>query len=154
MTAPVPPVSPEPPRSWFADPRLSLDALTPGQRYTAVLTVVLVIGLLAFGVPRGSRSPVAAPVVQPQSPGGAAVRAGLVRPAVPSTTTTAATPPDLGATTLDATDTVPTTDTTVATVAPAVDEPSTSTSTSSTTTTEPTTTTTAPRSITIPVPVP
>lgn len=40
-------------RSWWENPRLSLDFLTPGQRYTAVLTIALGVLLLAFGLPSG-----------------------------------------------------------------------------------------------------
>lgn len=40
-------------QSWLENPRLSLDFLTPGQRYTAVLTIGLGILLLAFGLPSG-----------------------------------------------------------------------------------------------------
>lgn len=40
-------------RSWLENPHLSLDFLTAGQRYTAVLTIVLGVLLLAFGLPSG-----------------------------------------------------------------------------------------------------
>jgi len=38
-------------RSWWEDPRLHLDQLTPGQRYTAVLVAILTVLLLMFGLP-------------------------------------------------------------------------------------------------------
>lgn len=41
------------PRSWWDDPRLSLDALSPGQRYTAFITLALAVALMAFGIERG-----------------------------------------------------------------------------------------------------
>jgi hypothetical protein len=38
-------------RRWLDDPKLELDALSPGQRYTLFITLALAVCLLAFGLP-------------------------------------------------------------------------------------------------------
>src|SRR5438067_13274535 len=43
-------------RNWLEDPRISLEGLTPGQRYTAVIVVVLAILMVKVGLPRTSSS--------------------------------------------------------------------------------------------------
>lgn len=42
--------------SWWEDPHLSLDRLTPGQRYTLLLVVLLAVLLLRFGLPQAGSS--------------------------------------------------------------------------------------------------
>lgn len=37
--------------SWFEDPHFSLDGLTPGQRYTAFIVIVLALLMLRIGLP-------------------------------------------------------------------------------------------------------
>jgi hypothetical protein len=54
--------------SWFEDPHFSLEGLTPGQRYTALIVIVLAVLMLRIGLPAKSPS------------------AGTPRPAVPATT--------------------------------------------------------------------
>jgi len=52
---PVPPTTQTPPEtSWWEDPHFSLQRLTPGQRYTLILGVILVVLLLKFGLPHVS----------------------------------------------------------------------------------------------------
>lgn len=42
----------EDPPSWLEDPHLSLDRLTPGQRYTLVLVAIVIILMFKIGLPR------------------------------------------------------------------------------------------------------
>lgn len=49
---------PEPPPTFWEDPRFSIYSLTPGQRYTSVLAVAFALALLAFGVPHHGRNSV------------------------------------------------------------------------------------------------
>jgi hypothetical protein len=63
---------------WFADPRFSLESLSPGQRYTLVIAGALAVCLLAFGLPPKGESPF--------SSIGAAVAPGSAAAAAPGTT--------------------------------------------------------------------
>ena len=54
-TSSPPRYRPAPP-SWFEDPHFSLESLTPGQRYTALLVLVLTVLMVTIGVPRGTSS--------------------------------------------------------------------------------------------------
>ena len=42
--------------SWFEDPHFSLEGLTPGQRYTALIVIVLALLMLRIGLPQGTSS--------------------------------------------------------------------------------------------------
>ena len=76
-------------RPWLEDPRLSLEGLSPGQRYTAVLALALAIAMLTIGVPRGgSRSATTEQLSVPA----AATSAGLVSSPAVSPPTTAYAP--------------------------------------------------------------
>jgi hypothetical protein len=75
-TPPPPPVAQRPAQdrsvatSWWEDPHFSLDRLTPGQRYTLALAIILIVLLLKFGLPHAT--PVSP--VTPTTPAGAVVR--------------------------------------------------------------------------------
>lgn len=62
-------------RRWLEDPRLSLENLSPGQRYTAVIAGALALAMITVGVPRGDTTPAAATSYTVPS---AAMSAGLV----------------------------------------------------------------------------
>lgn len=64
----------EQPRSWFENPRLSFESLTPGQRYTTAITVGLAVAMMLFGM-GGAGNATDELVIQPRR---AAVEAGLV----------------------------------------------------------------------------
>jgi hypothetical protein len=95
------------PRRWLEDPHLSLDTLSPGQRYTALIALGLAIALLLWGVPRGHHTVSTTELSVPQAVGDAgllpapsaapATTADIPLAAFPSaapeTTTTMAAPP-------------------------------------------------------------
>jgi hypothetical protein len=89
-------------RRWFEDPRISLDGLTPGQRYSALIVIVLAVLMLRFGLPRSGPVARAPDNVIPAAPAPASL---VPRPAssegahaspTTTTTTTASRPCALG----------------------------------------------------------
>jgi hypothetical protein len=82
-------------RSWFEDPRISLDGLTPGQRYTALIVILLAVLMLRFGLPRSGPAARAPDNIVPAAPAPASL---VPRPApsdgahASQTTTTTTTP--------------------------------------------------------------
>lgn len=85
-----PEATPTPRGSWAEDPRFSLDMLSPGQRYTAVIAGALAVAMLTVGLPGGG--PVSA-VVEDFAPTEAAVQAGLTqRPAAAPVLSSSSTP--------------------------------------------------------------
>ena len=136
--------------SWFEDPKLDLDALSPGQRYTLVITCLLAFCLLAFGLPPGGGGDTSSLA--------AAVGTQSIQEPSSSTSTTLPTVPladlvvpstDLPATSVDLSMPVPEYLTGPTTTTSAPEAPTTTTTT--TTTTEPPPTGTLP---TLPVPLP
>ncbi|MHB8466460.1 MAG: hypothetical protein ACYDH6_23100 [Acidimicrobiales bacterium] len=61
-TEPTTKQEPERRANWFEDPHISLERLTPGQRYTAAIVIVLSLLMLGIGLPRHTTSPTNGPV--------------------------------------------------------------------------------------------
>ena len=120
-------------RRWLEHPRVGLSFLTPGQRYTAVISVLFALSVVAFGVPRGSSSALGPALVTNPS----AVKAQLVPSASPAQSVVRT---SQGATT-DTLAVAPPPDLSVLTTPTST---STTTTTSTTSTTSTTTTTTTP----------
>lgn len=66
----------EPAPRWLEDPRLSLESLTPGQRYVAFIVIVLGVIMLRFGIPHGTGVIPASSLLSP-GPSSAGVNPGL-----------------------------------------------------------------------------
>lgn len=126
--------------TWLEDPHFNLDALTPGQRYTALLSVALVVLLVTIGVPRSTRStlppgptggsPSNAVVERLTPPSTAPTAPAALAPPVPPTATTAVPPTWPGASSAAPPDSAGASE-------PPAPSPSTSTTTTTTSTTMP-----------------